>query len=220
MSIMGSSASKPEDSKDLKQLAKKYKFPKKTARNIEEHFKALDTDSKGFLTKDDFFPLTNQLNPISPRVLDAFFYPPDNLDPEAEPGNSIDLEHFFKITYLFFLFPTKRSCKECRDIFTKPMQVFVDSENKRKKRLMMLFRMIKHPGEDLISKEAFANTLEVLKIARETEESIQKAFLDIEKISKKTELDFDAFLKVCSKFQVDDIFVNEVRDTHKNQMIF
>ena len=86
---------------------------------------------------------------------------------------------------------------------------------------MILFRMIKAPDEDVITQEAFANTIEILKIARETEESIQKAFIEIEKISKseKPELDFDTFKKVCQKYQIDDIFVNEVRDDHKDQMI-
>ena len=106
----------------------------------EEYFKAQDIDSKGFLTKNDSDPLITKLNPISQNVLDAFFYPPDALDPEAEPLDSIDLEHFFKVTYLFFLFPTNRSCKEFRDIFiTKPIQLFKDSEDKKHKRLIMLF---------------------------------------------------------------------------------
>jgi Ca2+-binding EF-hand superfamily protein len=215
---MGSSQSKTED--PACQLAKKYRFPKKTGEKIIEHFQALDVDSKGFLTKDDFDPLINQLNPISQKVLDAFFYPPDDLDPEAEPLDSIDLEHFFKVTYLFFLYPTKRSCRECRDIFTKPLQVFVDSEDKKNKRLMMLFRMIKPPDESFINKTAFANALEVLKITRETDESIEEAFREIERISEKTQLDFGAFKKECSKYQIDDLFVNEVRDTHDNQVIF
>ena len=98
---------------------------------------------------------------------------PDDLDPEAEPLDSIDLVNFFKVTYLFFLYPTKRSCRECKDIFTKPLQVFVDSEEKKNKRLMMLFRMIKPPDESFINKTAFANALEVLKITRETDESIE-----------------------------------------------
>ena len=135
---MGSSESKPED--PACQLAKKYRFPKKTGENIKVHFKALDIDSKGFLTKDDFDPLINKLNPISQNVLDAFFYPPDALDPEAEPLDSIDLEHCFKVTYMFLLFPTNRSCKEFRDIvITKPIQLFKDSEDKKHKRLIMLF---------------------------------------------------------------------------------
>ena len=107
---MGSSESKPED--PACQLAKKYRFSKKTGENIKEHFKALDIDSKGFLTKDDFDPLINKLNPISEKVLDAFFYPPDNLDPEAEPLDSIDLEHLFKVTYLFFLYMAYQQLKE------------------------------------------------------------------------------------------------------------
>ena len=49
---------------------------------------------------------------------------------------------------------------------------------------MILFRMIKSPDKDIITQEAFANNIEVLKIARETEVSIQKAFLEIEKISQ------------------------------------
>ena len=218
---MGSSESKGEEDPACLQLAKKYRFPKKTAKNIKEHFEAIDIDSNGFLTKHDFRRLLNQFNPFSDRVLDAFFFPPDDLDPGAKPQDSIDLEHFFKMIHLFFLFPTKRSLRDCRDIFTKPKQVFAESKNKKKKRLMILFRMIKAPDEDVITQEAFANTIEILKIARETEESIQKAFIEIEKISKseKPELDFDTFKKVCQKYQIDDIFVNEVRDDHKDQMI-
>ena len=84
----------------------------------------------------------------------------------------------------------------------------------------MLFRMIKPPGESSINKTAFANALEVLKITRETDESIEEAFREIKRISKKTQLDFGAFKKECSKYQIDDLFVNEVRDTHDNQVIF
>ena len=56
----------------------------------------------------------------------AFFFSPDDLNPGAEPLESIDLEHFFKMIHLFFLFPTKRSLRDCRDIFTKPKQVFAE----------------------------------------------------------------------------------------------
>ena len=114
-------------------VCQKYRFLKKTAKNIKEHFEAIEIYFKGSVTKNDFRRLLNQFNPFSERVLDAFFFSPDDLNPGAEAQDSIDLEHFFKMIHLFFLFPTKRSLRDCRDIFTKPKQVFAESKNKKKK---------------------------------------------------------------------------------------
>ena len=74
--------------------------------------------------------------------------------------------------------------------------------------------------EDPACQLAKKYALEDLKITRETDESIEEAFREIERISKKIKVDFGAFKKECSKYQIDDLYVNEVRDTHDNQVIF
>jgi len=216
--MMGSSKSKTVDPAVL-ELANKYRFPTTVAKNIKQYFGSLDTDSKGLLTKDDFRSLLNQLNPLSDRVLDAFFYPPDDLDPEAEPMDTVDLEHFFKMFSFFFHFPMKMGCRPCKDIFTNPRDMFKESKIKKRKRLMILFRMIKATSEAVISKGAFAAAIGDIKIGIE-DGALDKALLEIEKVSGKSEIDFIAFKKLCSKYQIDDIFVHEVRDDQRNQMLF
>ena len=221
-SKMGSSASKIEDPVVL-DLADKYKFPKEIAKNIKNTFEALDSNSLGFLTKDDFHDVLNKLNPLSDRVLNAFFYPPDDLNPFIGPMESVDLEHFFKLISFFFHFPSKLSCKDCvLAILCNPKEVFKVSKTKKVKRMMILFRMMKEPNGSVITRDAFVAALEILKIEMK-EGDLEKAFKVIENVSEKKngEMDFSAFKKLYSMFQIDDIFVHEVRNDQTNEtMVF
>ena len=215
---MGGSPSKVEDPVVL-DLAKKYKFPKKFARNIKKTFESLDSDSSGFLTKDDFRDVQNQLNPLSNKVLDAFFYPPDNLNPIAVPMKSVDLEHFFKLISFFFHFPSKTSCKDYFiAIFYSTNEMFKVKKTKKTKRMMILFRMIKAPTESVISLAAMVATLELLQVDMKAGDLV-KAFKEIENVSGKKGqfIDFKTFKKLYSMYQIDDIFVREVRNDQTNE---
>ena len=203
------------------ELAKKYKIPKKIGKRIEEHFDDLDNSSKGFLTKEDVKTVMDDLNPLSPKVLDAFFYPPEDLDPGAKPLDTVDLEHFFQVIHLFFLFSAKqRTWKDCKDLFMKPKKVFRDSEDRRKKRLMILFRILKEKDEVTITKEALSGIVGLLKIKKASQEFLEKAFEEVKVITKSSLFDFEAFLKLCSKYQIDELFINEVRDTNDKMLVF
>ena len=123
---MGAKKSKPKE--EELQLAEKYKIPKSTAKAIKEHFSILDKTSDGLLVKEDFNILLNKHNPLSGKTLDAFFFDSDDLDANATSLSSVDLEHFFKVINLFFLFPTKRTWSDFKKIFAKPGKVFEDSK--------------------------------------------------------------------------------------------
>ena len=88
--------------------------------------------------------------------------------------------------------------------------------------MMILFRMMKEPNESVITRDAFVAALEILKIEMK-DGDLEKAFKVIENVSEKKngEMDFSAFKKLYSMFQIDDIFVHEVRNDQTNEtMVF
>ena len=219
-----SSAPAVEDDPEMLRLAQEYKVPLSDARNLCDYFRALDTKKEGFLTRQQpslAMMKKNSINPLMGRVLDSLFYDPNDLTPDAKPENSLAMERLFAIRSLF----QERIWWEYLSSLVRghtSLQGLPQSGQDKPKRIMLLFRMLKHKDEDFINKLALEEVMEQLFFGADRKPGNHKRMLDQafketaaiamrEEIVQQERISFPDFVMVCDKFNIDSIFTEEFR---------
>ena len=181
----------------------------KTNKSLTEQFKLLDKENTGYLTKASFqqcLESDSSRNPLAIQILNAFFYDPTDMNPAAPSKDSIDFDHFKKVAELFV--PPRFTCMEIIKRLFNPLEVMRDSEEQLKRRIMFMFRTIRNPTEEIITKPALVKLVNAIKATKDDVETlVEDMFSEAEKIMKKSAqeyIDFEEFYKICLIYDIDN----------------
>jgi len=213
-------SSRSQDPEMLK-LATQYKLPRTDAEWLTEHFRDIDWNKDGFVTRRH--PALVQLekgsvNPLIDRVITALFYDPLSLDTEEKPGQHLDLERLFAVSSLF----TQQTWfSYFKQLFSRDKEATEQAGERKKMRLMFLFRVFKDPEEAFISGAALEAIVHITNKYYLSEDAKHAVFLKImsemreitgrESLLDDHHIEFDDFRKICNHFAIDHIFTEEVR---------
>jgi len=209
---------------EMLKLATQYKVPLQDAQLLTEHFRSLDRDGEGFFTRNH--PALAKLeeesvNPLINKVITALFYPPHSLDPYEKPGERVDLERMFAVSALFLQHTWVDWLKQCNP-FSKNNEVQTKQAGEKKKmRLIFLFRVFKDPEEPFISGSALEAIVHITNKYYLTDVAKHAVYEEIlaemgkitgrEGLLREQKIEFADFRLICNHFAIDHVFTEEVR---------
>ena len=175
---------------EQKKITETTGFPKNRVYKLFRKFETLDTSRKRYLCKADMAPKMDfSETSLAPLVLDAFFFPPWNLDPKTAPLANVTFEHFCQVFSLFQPHHKQENWKE--------------DENYDKYASVFLFRMLTQGDHDYVTLEDIGKIAAFVHsdnngISEFAQEAYDKVLYEIQ----PEKLDFDNFVTLCEKFNL------------------
>ncbi|XP_023337871.1 calcineurin B homologous protein 1 [Eurytemora carolleeae] len=192
---MGNKFAKNEPSRDVEALAQETDLSTAFVTRLSERFDVLDKQKKGYLTKEDLTAIISLgANPMAEKLACTALYPPYDLNPSAERAEYMDLSHFCKLIALFE--PNLRKSPHLTRVH----------------RLTFLFRLMKLDDAEMLNT---AGLEEILSVALgevrkgEIRAIAEKAIMEIKEYQGDA-IDYDRFIEVCIKLNVDQKLLNVV----------
>jgi len=189
---MGNEPSRCLPEHTLMQISSETGFTKTQIESLWKRFQVLDTDCKGYLTREDFLNLPElAINPLGDRIIHSFFQPGQYTEQDSD---QLEFHDFIKILAHFR--PIKKEKHKERNIL-----------NSRREKLKFVFRMYDLDGDDQIERTEVKALLTLMigddeQISQEDLEKISASVVN--EMGKDDRLiSFDEFCEGMAKVDIE-----------------
>lgn len=181
---MGSKASSNLSAEEIEEIQKETGFKRNQIERLHNRFESLDSDSKGYLTQEDFLRVKElAVNPLCDNIVLAFFN-------EDSTGEGLSFRQFVRTLARFR--PVKQSGPQLL--------------NSREEKLKFAFQMYDLDKDGKISRDELLHILNMMVGSNISEEQLG-SIADRTLIEADTDKDgvitFDEFVKIMEKVDIE-----------------